>query len=234
MEWMNMDVLRILQIGVIGLGFLLAVLAYFLLAKEQKQKTPRTDILKSIYVFMSFSLLLCLLGIASQAVDITRASPSSSPALPPPAIKSDETLYNYFVYSDDAQDIELCNISEFVYSEASIDTENMSIEGKITGKLTVDNKLVDFEHPAYGNKNKYYLKIIHDDGVAFLERKGGDYAGYWIGEVDDPDLSAVVCPLVFSPDAKGLSAEEARSKWSILNEPCRALFSLSEIITAEK
>ena len=76
---------------------------------------------------------------------------------------------------------------------------------------------------------KYYLKVVHDDGVAFLERKGGDYTGYWIGEVDDPDVNAVICPLVLSPNAKGLSAEEARSKWSILKEPCRALYSLSEI-----
>lgn len=53
MEWTNMDVLKILQIGVIGLGFLLALLSYLLLMKEQKQDKPRPDILKSIYVFMS-------------------------------------------------------------------------------------------------------------------------------------------------------------------------------------
>jgi hypothetical protein len=40
MELTSMDVLKILQIGVIGLGFLLAVFAYHLLTKEQKQDTP--------------------------------------------------------------------------------------------------------------------------------------------------------------------------------------------------
>ena len=73
MEMANMDVLKILQIGVVGLGFLLAVLAYHLLTKEQKQDTPRQDILKSIYVFMSFSIVLCIIGVASQVIDQKKA-----------------------------------------------------------------------------------------------------------------------------------------------------------------
>lgn len=229
MELTNMDVLKILQIGVVGLGFLLAVLAYLLLTKEQKQDTPRTDILKSIYVFMSFSVVLCIIGGVSQVIDMDKSDRHPAPESVSPETKKDQILYNYFVYSDDEKDIQLCNISEFVYSEKPTDTENLSIEGTIHGKITLNNKLVDFQHFTVGNKNKYYLKILHDDGVAFLERKGGDYVGYWIGEVDDPDVNAVICPLVFSPDAKGLGPEEAKLKWPILNKPCRALFSLGEI-----
>lgn len=178
---------------------------------------------------MSFSLGLCLLGVASQIIDMNKGdnlSQSTSHAL---KSEKDKILYNYFVYSDDEQDAQLCNISEFVYSEISSDTENTTIEGKITGRLSVDNKEVDFENLAFGNINKYYLKIMHDDGIAYLERRGSDYAGYWVGEVDDPDVNAVICPLVFSPNAKGLSAQEARAKWSILEKPCRPLLSLSEI-----
>jgi len=124
----------------------------------------------------------------------------------------------------------LCNISEFIFSENILDTDNIYIEGKITGKVTVDNKLVDFEHLVFGYNNQYYLKITHDKGVAFLERNRGDYIGYWIGEVDDPDVNAVICPLIFSPNAKGLSVEEAKEKWPILTESCRALYSLKEIM----
>ncbi|MES9991243.1 MAG: hypothetical protein ABW098_04780 [Candidatus Thiodiazotropha sp.] len=229
MEWTNIDVLKILQIGVIGLGFLLAVLSYLLLMKEQKQEKPRPEILKSIYVFMSFSLGLCLLGIASQAIDMNKGHQLPQSTSHTAETERDHILYNYFVYSDDAKDAQLCNISEFVYSEISSDTENTTIEGKISGKISVDSKLGDFEHLAFGNINKYYLKIMHDDGIAFLERKGGDYTGYWVGEVDDPDINAVICPLVFSPSAKGLSAEEARAKWPILEKPCRTLLSLKEI-----
>ena len=36
----NINVVDILQIGVIGLGFLLAFLAYYLLTKEQKKINP--------------------------------------------------------------------------------------------------------------------------------------------------------------------------------------------------
>jgi len=62
----DINVVDILQIGVIGLGFLLAVLAYHLLTKEQKQNPPRSVILNSIYVFMFFSVVLCVIGIFSQ------------------------------------------------------------------------------------------------------------------------------------------------------------------------
>ncbi|WP_136799472.1 MULTISPECIES: hypothetical protein [Desulfosediminicola] len=229
MEWTNMDVLKILQIGVIGLGFLLAALAYHLLTKEQKHETPRPDILKSIYFFMSFSVVLCVIGIISQTIGVDIGRQSSPSAFSSFNSKRDSILYNYFVYSVDAQNHQLCNTSRFLYSEKPIDTENMSIEGKIIGELIIDKKSDDFEYLAFGNKNKYFLKILHDDGVAFLESEAGDYIGYWIGEANAPGINAVICPIVFSPDAKGLSVEEAKSKWSILNDPCRILTRLNEI-----
>ncbi len=66
MLWKGLNVIEILQIGVIGLGFLLALLAYHLLTKERKLKNPRPLIIRSIYVFMSFSMVLCLVGVLSQ------------------------------------------------------------------------------------------------------------------------------------------------------------------------
>ena len=62
----DFNVVGILQIGVIGLGFLLAFLAYHLLTKEQKQNTPRSAIINSIYAFMFFSVVFCVIGIFSQ------------------------------------------------------------------------------------------------------------------------------------------------------------------------
>lgn len=32
--------------------------------------------------------------------------------------------------------------------------------------------------------------------------------GYWLGEADDPDAHAVICPLLFFPNIKGLSKEK--------------------------
>lgn len=228
----DMNVVQILQIGVIGLGFLLAVLSYHLLTKEQKQDAPRSVIIKSIYVFMFFSVVLCVIGMFSQAGIFDSRQKEISSSSQDSAIKKSKNnvLYNYFIYSDDKDDIHLCNISEFVFSENIIDIDKTYIKGKITGKVLVDNKLIDFEHLALGYKNQYYLKITHDKGVAFLERNRGDYIGYWIGEVDDPDVNAAICPLVFSTDEKGLSVEEAKEKWPILTESCRALSSLKEIL----
>ena len=229
----DMSVVDILQIGVIGLGFLLAVLAYHLLTKEQKQNPPRGVILNSIYVFMFFSVALCVIGILSQAEmfnggqkENNRSNQGNSEL----KTERNNVLYNYFVHSDNEDNIQLCNISEFKFSESKIDTDKIYIEGKITGKIIIDNKLIDFEHLAFGYKNQYYLKITHNQGVAFLERNRGDYVGYWIGEADDPDVNAVICPLIFSPNSNGLSVEEAKAKWPSLNESCRVLSSLKEIL----
>ncbi|MFC1822659.1 hypothetical protein ACFL9T_08125 [Thermodesulfobacteriota bacterium] len=57
----NIDVVKILSYGTIGLGFLLALLAYFLLSREQKKKRPRSDILKTIKIFLLFFLLIIVL-----------------------------------------------------------------------------------------------------------------------------------------------------------------------------
>ena len=56
------NVISILRLGVIGLGFLLAVLAYLRLAQEQKRNPPRQSVLDTIKWFMGFSVALCLIG----------------------------------------------------------------------------------------------------------------------------------------------------------------------------
>jgi hypothetical protein len=67
--WAGIDVVKILGYGVLGLGFLLALLAYRLLSKEQGKQTPHPDAFRAIYVFMGFSLALCILGLVSQFFD---------------------------------------------------------------------------------------------------------------------------------------------------------------------
>jgi hypothetical protein len=68
MEWklLNFDPTKILNYGVIGLGFLLAFLAYRLLTKEQQKQEPQRSMLTAIYVFMFFSFALCVIGLASE------------------------------------------------------------------------------------------------------------------------------------------------------------------------
>jgi hypothetical protein len=59
----NLDVLEILRVGLSGLIFLLAVLAFRLIHQEQQRTaSPRKGILKSIYVFMAVNLLSAMLA----------------------------------------------------------------------------------------------------------------------------------------------------------------------------
>ncbi len=52
------ELAKFLAYGAIGLGLALAVLSFFLLRKEQDMVTPRRELIKAIYVFMFFSIVL--------------------------------------------------------------------------------------------------------------------------------------------------------------------------------
>lgn len=55
----------ILKFGIIGLGAIMALLAFWLLRGEQHKPQPRKLMLTAIYVFMGFSILLTLFGFFS-------------------------------------------------------------------------------------------------------------------------------------------------------------------------
>ena len=75
----NVDgIVQILGLGAIGLGFLLAVLAYRLLTNEQEKKTPSQGILRAIYVYMAFSLALLLIGGYFNIIDICPSTESAT------------------------------------------------------------------------------------------------------------------------------------------------------------
>lgn len=57
----------ILSLGVIGLGFLLAFLAYRLLDKAQEAIYLDESIIKNIRSYMTFSVIIVILGLASEA-----------------------------------------------------------------------------------------------------------------------------------------------------------------------
>ena len=80
----NINPAQILNYGVIGLGFLLAFLAYRLLSKEQQLKEPRKNILKAVNVFMGFSIVLCLIGIGSESIKYL--VPTTTPSTPETAV----------------------------------------------------------------------------------------------------------------------------------------------------
>src|SRR5260370_40234402 len=64
---------NLLSYGAIGLGCILAALAYFLLRKEQDQPKPRQQMLTSVYIFMAFSLVLTGLGFGAELWRYTAA-----------------------------------------------------------------------------------------------------------------------------------------------------------------
>jgi hypothetical protein len=64
-------ILDILRLGLIGLAFILAFLAFRLLKLEQQKPTPRGSILVAVYVFMLFSLALCGFTVTKELKELT-------------------------------------------------------------------------------------------------------------------------------------------------------------------
>jgi hypothetical protein len=75
----TIDPLKILQLGIIGLGFLLAVLAFLLLWKVAKRDNPAPQLLKAIYVLEGFSIALVILGRVAQLLQVLRPRPDCTP-----------------------------------------------------------------------------------------------------------------------------------------------------------
>lgn len=64
----DLNVLEILKKGAIGLGFLLALMSFNLIRKEQEKPKPSNTVLKSAKGFMIFSAILMTLGIISEFI----------------------------------------------------------------------------------------------------------------------------------------------------------------------
>src|SRR5271165_352434 len=75
----NLNVLEILRVGLAGLCFLLSLLAFWLIQREQQRPVaPRKGILRAIYVFMSVNFLTAMLvGVAGYFAPEQQASAST-------------------------------------------------------------------------------------------------------------------------------------------------------------
>ncbi len=72
---LSFDFAKILSYGLPGLCVIFILLAYLLLRKEQDQKTPRSSILKAIYVFLSSTFVMAIIvGVFSLPILSTNDS----------------------------------------------------------------------------------------------------------------------------------------------------------------
>ena len=65
----NLNVIEILKVGLPGLVFLLSLLSFRLLSKEQDKKEPSEKILNSIKLYMYINVGLAVLTLASPMID---------------------------------------------------------------------------------------------------------------------------------------------------------------------
>lgn len=70
LDILELPIVDILGMGSTGLGFLLAFLAFRMLRSEQHKESVRKPMLYAVFVFMAFSLALCLIGILNHPLTI--------------------------------------------------------------------------------------------------------------------------------------------------------------------
>lgn len=71
----DINIVDILKLGLPGFAFLLSLLSYHLLAKEQGKTLPNFRMLKSIKHFMYVNIFLSVLTIAAPIIDKSYAGP---------------------------------------------------------------------------------------------------------------------------------------------------------------
>jgi hypothetical protein len=64
----NLNIIAVLKLGAIGLAFLLALMSYNIIRKEQRNNIPNRNILTSAFIFMFFSVILLALIITSDLI----------------------------------------------------------------------------------------------------------------------------------------------------------------------
>jgi hypothetical protein len=161
------DIVRILSVGTIGLGFLLAFLAFRLLNREQGVARPRDRMLKAITGFMVFSFSLCVIGLSAELYRIHR-SPANNPNVTPTQSGSFiELAAEELNPAKETASLFLAQLDESHYEEAY---------GIVSDTLKKTENLSDFKHQAvfylktFGkNKDRKFDSALKDGG----ETSGG-------------------------------------------------------------
>lgn len=79
----DIQIVDIVEHGMPAVALVLAVMAYYLLQKEQKYPSPRDSILNAIKFFMVFSISLSGIGLTSEFISSNKIATHSTYPLPP-------------------------------------------------------------------------------------------------------------------------------------------------------
>ena len=182
------DVIEILRLGVIGLGFLLAFLAYRLLAKEQSKKEPHEKNIRAIKQFMGFSIILCLIALVSNFINLNKPEYHNQ-------VNGNNALYE-LVWND------VNGKDQFPENDKAVDLRNsrsifIEVEPLPSGyhesKNLCLNVLVSSEE--YGKYKRYFKhNFSPDDWPAFAVTEGPNFMKLSLDVKDNrrADLKALI------------------------------------------
>lgn len=186
MEFLKeLNIVEILKIGSIGLGFLLALMSYMLIKREQERERPNKSFLNTARTFMLFSILIMLLGIISEFL---KTKSSLNIRLGDNEISINEQSYSS-LSALDTKDYFINSEFGFAFKKPNQSWTNIKSEKGIDGLLKimqVKSKLITKENLELGfsksplgslfkNATLYYFENLESKtNISFTDSTGND------------------------------------------------------------
>ena len=167
----TVDPTKILSYGAIGLGFLLAFLAFTLLRSEQKRNAPNPVMVRAIYFFMLFAFLLSVVGFGSE---LLKAKPIQSVSPEPNVL-----FLHGRVEGVDGKPVEgaTVSVSELMLNgqEKPIITPKELPEGEYSFKIpiSIESKIkLEIDKNQYYRKQSVIIQLMDINFNPVLPKKG--------------------------------------------------------------
>ena len=159
------DVVEILKIGLPGLVFLLSMMSFRLLSKEQAKPEPSPAILKSIKQYMYVNILLAISTISAPLIEETNATVEEVNATVDSTYSAKATLSGMTLKVGEAS---VCNIAKYKYRYILVsNNENMRmIQVYANGIIPCNSKdkivlsAKDAENLGLGNAKSIDVKLV--------------------------------------------------------------------------
>jgi len=185
---------KILAAGAMGVSIFCIYKVYDLLKKEQKEKKPRPEFLKSIYIFMAFAILMTLLSLA---IEFARSE-----------MQADKNLCE--IYVQDSLDLveKLIAISENDYFSVNKNGNSEEIKLEYGGQKYVLSKAFpqnDFEK----SELKLIKRVKESDKHLVIKDNNGHEIVF--GHISDADLKSITKGFFVDNDNKEFRAQKLMS-----------------------
>lgn len=213
----NINAVEILKLGAIGLGFLLAVLSFLIINKEQRKKNPSGLILKITQTFMVFSISMVILSIVSEFLMV---KPELSMNLGEKkltiqeiqAVKENELdLNNYFVNSE----------LGFAFKKPNKNWSKIQVERGVSGGfklMGIESEFITEEKLTAGLQQSPLGKLYLNSTHYYFFNPDSQYTLNTTNSTGNPEIEATLKQIAVSNNLFDLDTTDVEGKQAYIKK----------------